>query len=50
MRYEYIRLFFDFGDLEEMNRLAGTGWRVVSVQPDEQTFIALLERTIPWHV
>jgi hypothetical protein len=46
-RYEYIRLVFTFDDLRQLNRLASTGFRVVSVQPDEQCFIALMERELP---
>lgn len=43
-RYEYIRLRLDFGDLEELNRLGGEGWRVVAVVPSSDHFWALLER------
>ena len=48
--YEYIRLYFDFGDLAELNRISSAGWRVISVQsgvgPMQHTNVALLERTI----
>ena len=54
MKYEYIRLYFDFGDLHELNQLSSSGWRVVSVQPgavDTDALgvsqIALLERPLP---
>lgn len=49
MKYEYIQLGFDFGDLEKMNRLSGDGWRVVQVVPGrfgEYPYIALMEREI----
>lgn len=49
MKYEYIRLKFDFGDLEEMNRLSTSGWRVISVTPDQdraRVNWALLERPL----
>jgi len=32
-RYEYIRLRLDFGDLSELNRYSGDGWRVVATVP-----------------
>lgn len=60
-RYEYIRLYFDPGDLSKLNALSGDGWKVVSVmdrtgwwvhpwgQPvDEfERLMALLERELP---
>ena len=50
--YEYIGLWFDPGDLEEMNALASTGWKVVAVGWDpkfdkECSCWALLERPLP---
>ena len=44
--YEYIRLFFDFGDLHDLNQLGSAGWRVVTVSQDPSGWgkIALLER------
>ena len=30
-RFEYIRLYFDPGDLEQLNGLGSAGWEVVSV-------------------
>lgn len=52
--YGYIRLYFDFGDLSEMNRLSSVGWRVVSVQREihgdadlkERPMVALMERPL----
>lgn len=51
-RYEYIRLPFDIGDLSELNRFGGDGWRVCSVFQQAggeagDIHIALLERKIP---
>ena len=48
-RYEYIRLFFDFGDLAEMNSLSDTGWRVIAVNLMSNTgdLVALMERPLP---
>lgn len=53
MRYEYIRLGFDWGDLSELNNLSIAGWRVVAVERMEPetvdisqgTHWALLERS-----
>ena len=48
--YEYIRIRFDFGDLDEMNRLSSAGWRVVSViKQDDKVFSywGLMERRLP---
>jgi hypothetical protein len=46
--YEYIRLYFDFGDLKDLNALGSAGWRVVTVSQDPERYrtgnIALLER------
>ena len=45
--YEYIRLYFGFGDLEDLNALGSAGWRVVTVSQDPAARfgnIALLER------
>lgn len=45
--YEYIRLYFDFGDLKDLNALGSAGWRVVTVSQDPAARfgnIALLER------
>jgi hypothetical protein len=58
VKYEYIRIQLDMGDLDELNRLASVGFRVVSVFPnhfyvdeDEPQFetpqYALLERPLP---
>ena len=48
MRYEYIRLLFDFGDLSELNHLSSVGWRIVSVvRYDQHAYWALLERPLP---
>jgi hypothetical protein len=41
--YEYIRLAFDFGDLAQLNRFSGDGWRVVAIVRS----VALLERELP---
>lgn len=56
-RFEYIRLYFDPGDLSKLNALAGDGWKVVSVMDrtgwwvrpaDEfERLMALLERELP---
>lgn len=56
MRYEYIRLSFDWNDLAELNRLGSEGWRVVAVSGNVRasemasvwvpTVNALLERRI----
>jgi hypothetical protein len=32
-RYEYIRIQFDFGDLSELNRYSGDGWRLIQAGP-----------------
>ena len=55
--FEYISIKLDFGDLDELNRLASVGFRVVAVVPnhfyvdlDEQfetPQYALLERSLP---
>jgi len=47
--YEYIRLPFDFGDLEAMNKLGSVGWRVILVHRNDQKYaefelVALMER------
>jgi hypothetical protein len=49
MRYEYIWLCFNYGDLTAMNRYANDGWKVVYVSPSEdiETFVALMERQLP---
>ena len=44
-RYEYIRAVIDSGDLEELNRLASTGFHVVGIFTETKTY-ALLEREI----
>ena len=47
MRYEYIRLLIDMGDLSELNRLSSIGgWRVVSIVRDTGQNFALLERPL----
>lgn len=59
MNYEYIQLEFEWGDLEELNRLSISGFRVVHVgqiqasgDPRIRHFkqIALLEREVPAEV
>ena len=52
--YEYIGLWFDPGDLKDMNLLASMGWKVVEVRYDSTaklhgdfTCWALLERPLP---
>ena len=54
MRYEYIRIPFDVGTLDDLNRCSSNGWRVVCIIPDPtnkvgETFrnYALLERPLP---
>jgi hypothetical protein len=58
MKYEYIRVQFDLGDLTEINKLASVGFRVVVVVPnhyfvngDDLQFdtpqYALMERPLP---
>ena len=58
VKYEYIRIGLDMGDLDELNQLSSVGFRVVSVVPnhfyvdgDESQFetpqYALLERPLP---
>jgi len=50
MRYEYIGLDFDFGDLSELNRLSSVGWKVCAVLKEPlstHSFTALLERPLP---
>lgn len=47
--YEYIRLYFDFGDLKDLNALGSAGWRVVTVSQDPAALfgnMALLEREV----
>jgi len=53
MKYEYIRIRFDFGDLSELNQYSQDGWRVVAVvqagkfeYPHELPYWALLERVL----
>ncbi len=52
MKFEYIRLYFDFGDLSGLNSLGSNGWRVVTVTLDGgdrrqgRQYVALLERSI----
>jgi hypothetical protein len=50
MRYEYIRILVDFGDLEQLNNLGSVGWHVVATAPHDsdrfQTWV-LLERPLP---
>jgi hypothetical protein len=48
MRYEYIRVPFDLGDLSKLNNYSMIGWRVIQVikDPLNQEY-ALLERPIP---
>lgn len=56
--YEYIRIGLDMGNLDELNRLASVGFRVVAVVPNifyvagndlqfETPQYALLERPLP---
>jgi hypothetical protein len=58
MKYEYIRIGLDMGDLNDLNSLASVGFRVVAIVPnhfyvdgDEPQFetpqYALLERPLP---
>ena len=44
--YEYIRLYFYFGDLKDLNALGSAGWRVVTVSQPQGRNIALLEREV----
>ena len=46
-RYEYIRLELDWGDLEQLNRLSGDGWKAVGVYPSDSINWTLLERRLP---
>lgn len=46
LRYEYIRLRLDMGDLRELNSLSGYGWHVVAVVNQFGADYALLERAI----
>lgn len=53
MRYEYIRVEFDIGDLTKINIYSMNGWRVVAIVPGDiitgqrLNHYALLERPIP---
>lgn len=56
IRYEYIRLEVDMGDLKELNGLSSSGWRAVAIVNEVQTkahgykhvvHYALLERPLP---
>ena len=54
MRYEYITIPFDIGDLSDLNRYSMNGWRVVCVVSDPTNkpgefprHFALLERPLP---
>lgn len=56
MRYEYIRIEFDIGDLSELNNYSMNGWRVVTIYRNphyakgstiKNMDYALLERPIP---
>lgn len=56
IRYEYIRLEVDMGNLTELNGLASSGWHVVAIVDEVQTkahgykhvvHYALLERPLP---
>jgi|HubBroStandDraft_3_1064219.scaffolds.fasta_scaffold43364_2 hypothetical protein len=55
MKREYIRLLLDFSDLSELNRLAASGWKAISVVPILRVPIltrpnhywVLMEREIP---
>jgi hypothetical protein len=49
--YEYIRLYFDFRDLKDLNALGSAGWRVVTVSVSQDPAarfgnIALLQRAV----
>lgn len=49
MKYEYIRLAVDFGDLYDINRLGAVGWHVVGVQPipgEDYRVWVLMEREL----
>lgn len=49
--YEYNQIFFDIGDLNNLNRLAADGWRVIHAatkpQIDNHETVVLLERILP---
>lgn len=53
MRYEYIRIGVDIGDLTQLNDYGMNGWRVVGIFLSSMgptaypTHYALLERSIP---
>jgi hypothetical protein len=58
MKYEYIRIQLDMGDLDELNRLSSVGFRVAAVVPNifyvasdypqfDTPQYALLERPLP---
>ena len=55
MKFEYIRLRFDYDDLGPLNKLADAGWRVVHVEyipfqrwhsENEDNYFALMERQL----
>jgi hypothetical protein len=45
--HEYIRIQLDMGDLDELNRLASVGFRVVGIVVEFDGNYALLERPLP---
>lgn len=51
VKYEYIWVQFDLGDLDTLNRYSNDGWRVVYVERTtvtrNGTHRGLLERVIP---
>jgi hypothetical protein len=49
MKFEYIYIAFDFGDLTNLNNLGGAGFHIILCQPNPKNvyeFWALLEREI----
>lgn len=46
----YIQMPIDLGDLVQLNRFGGDGWRLVTVVQTELQDFALLERPLPGHL
>jgi hypothetical protein len=48
VKYAYIRIELDFGDLENLNLIGAAGWRVVSVIPAQwpHKFWVLMEKVV----
>lgn len=44
VRYEYQRIGIKFGDMKELNKLGGEGWRLVQIVSQGSTYYAILER------